>query len=101
MIFPTVEFAVFFPVVLGLSWLLMPRPALWKPFILAISYAFYAAADWRFVVLLVVITLVNQAAAVAASRTEGRQRTAIVISGSGRPSPMSFSSASTCPVKKP
>jgi alginate O-acetyltransferase complex protein AlgI len=77
-IFPTVEFAVFFPVVLGLSWLLMPRPALWKPFILAISYAFYAAADWRFVVLLVVITLVNQAAAVAASRTEGRQRTAIV-----------------------
>ena len=77
MIFPTVEFAIFFPVVLGLSWWLMPRQALWKPFILAISYAFYAAADWRFVLLLVGITLVNQAAAVAASRSEGRRRTAI------------------------
>jgi alginate O-acetyltransferase complex protein AlgI len=77
-IFPTVEFAVFFPIVLGLSWLLMPRPALWKPFILTISYAFYAAADWRFVLLLVGITLVNQAAAVGAARSQGRRRTAIV-----------------------
>ena len=54
MIFPTVEFAIFFPVVLALSWALMPRPRLWKPFILVASYVFYArgrtgssASCWR------------------------------------------------------
>ena len=35
MVFPSIEFAVFFPPVLALSWALMPRPRLWKPFILA------------------------------------------------------------------
>ena len=43
-VFPTVEFAIFFPIVLALSWALMPQPALWKPFILVASYVFYAAA---------------------------------------------------------
>ena len=52
MLFPTIEFAIFFPVVLGLSWLLMPRQALWKPFIVVASYVFYAAADPRFCLLL-------------------------------------------------
>ena len=33
-VFPSFEFAFFFPVVLALSWALMPRPRLWKPFIL-------------------------------------------------------------------
>ncbi len=48
MVFPSIEFAIFLPVVLVLSWLLMPRPALWKPFILAASYVFYAAASPRY-----------------------------------------------------
>ena len=34
-VFPSFEFAFFFPLVLALSWALMPRPRLWKPFILA------------------------------------------------------------------
>ena len=69
MIFPTVQFAIFFPVVLGLSWLLMPRPAIWKPFMLAASYVFYGAAGWRFAVILAVVTLGNQAAALLMRRT--------------------------------
>ena len=52
MLFPTVQFAVFFPPVFALSWLLMSRPKLWKPFIVAASYLFYAAADWRFCFLI-------------------------------------------------
>ena len=63
MLFPTVQFAIFFPLVLGLNWLLMPRPWFWKPFIVVASYAFYAAANWRFCFLLGGITLWNQAAA--------------------------------------
>ena len=51
-LFPTVEFAIFFPIVLALSWALMPRQDCWKPFILVASYVFYAAADPRFCLLL-------------------------------------------------
>ena len=60
MIFPTVEFAIFFPLVLGLSWLLMPYPKVWKPFILICSYAFYAASEVKFCLLLFALTAVNQ-----------------------------------------
>jgi alginate O-acetyltransferase complex protein AlgI len=69
-LFPTVEFALFFPLVLALSWALMPRQALWKPFIIVASYVFYGYASWRFCVLLAAITLGNQAAAKLLGRTQ-------------------------------
>ncbi|HNF83553.1 MAG TPA: MBOAT family protein [Solirubrobacterales bacterium] len=76
MLFPTVEFAIFFPVVLALSWLLMPRQKLWKPYIIIASYVFYAAANPKFCLLLAGITLGNQAAAklIAAAGTERHRK---------------------------
>ncbi len=68
MVFPTIEFAAFFVVVLTLSWLLMPHPRVWKPFIIAASYFFYGYADVRFTLLLASVTIVNQAAALAVGR---------------------------------
>ena len=68
MVFPTIEFAAFFVVVLLASWLLMPTPKYWKPFIFAASLAFYAAADWRWVFLLLASIVGNQAAATVISR---------------------------------
>jgi alginate O-acetyltransferase complex protein AlgI len=62
-LFPTVQFAIFFPIVLALSWLLMPRQHLWKPFIVFASYVFYAYVSWKFCLLLGGITLGNQTAA--------------------------------------
>ncbi len=59
---------MFFPVVLGLSWALMPHPRLWKPFALAVSYVFYAAADPKFCLLLAAVTLANQIGAVLVER---------------------------------
>ncbi|HEY7266509.1 MAG TPA: MBOAT family protein [Solirubrobacterales bacterium] len=70
MLFPTVEFAIFFPIVLIISWALMSRQPLWKPFIVVASYVFYAAADPRFCLLLAAITLVSQLASVGIHRTE-------------------------------
>jgi D-alanyl-lipoteichoic acid acyltransferase DltB (MBOAT superfamily) len=70
-VFPSVEFALFFPLVLVLSWVLMPHPRLWKPFALVASYTFYMAASWKFGVLLALVTLGNQVAATALSRTTG------------------------------
>jgi alginate O-acetyltransferase complex protein AlgI len=68
-LFPTVQFGLFFAVVLPLSWALMARPGLWKPFIVAASYVFYAAASWRFCLLLAGVTVGNQLAARAINRT--------------------------------
>ena len=67
-VFPTIEFAAFFVVVMTCSWLLMPHPRLWKPFIIAASYFFYGYADLRFTLLLATVTIVNQTAALALGR---------------------------------
>jgi D-alanyl-lipoteichoic acid acyltransferase DltB (MBOAT superfamily) len=78
-VFPSFEFAFFFPVVLCLSWLLMPRPHLWKPFVLVASYVFYAAASPRYALLLAAVTLANQAGAVLVGRSsEDTTRTRIM-----------------------
>jgi alginate O-acetyltransferase complex protein AlgI len=74
LLFPTVEFAIFFPIVLAISWALMAHQPLWKPFIIVASYVFYAAADPRFCLLLGAITLVSQASVVAIHRTEDERR---------------------------
>jgi D-alanyl-lipoteichoic acid acyltransferase DltB (MBOAT superfamily) len=78
-VFPTIEFGVFFLAVLALSWALMPRPRVWKPFILAASAVFYGAASWSWVLLLVAVIVANQVAAVAVHHTRRpRGRTAIM-----------------------
>ena len=51
MLFPTITFAVFFLLVFIGNWLLMPRPRLWKPFILLASFVFYGCRVWRCVLL--------------------------------------------------
>jgi alginate O-acetyltransferase complex protein AlgI len=58
-LFPTMTFALFFVVVLGVSWKLNDRPVEWKWFVLAASYFFYGWADWRFCFLLAGSTLGN------------------------------------------
>ena len=74
MLFPTVQFAIFFPIVLALSWALMTRQRLWKPFVVFASYFFYACANPRFCLLLGAITLGNQAAAKLLHRTDDERR---------------------------
>jgi len=73
MIFPTLEFAVFFSLVLPLSWALMPYPRLWKPFMIGASYVFYGSADVHYVLLLAFCTVWNQLLACTIARS-GRDR---------------------------
>ena len=70
MLFPTVTFAIFFLIVLPLSWALMPHRRAWQVWILLASYVFYAWWDWRFVLLLAASTVVNHVLAVAIYRTQ-------------------------------
>ncbi len=80
MLFPTLNFAIFFLVVFTASWLLMPHRTAWKWFMLAASWYFYANWDWRFVALIAGSSLVNQAFGVAISRAdEPRRRKTLVI----------------------
>jgi D-alanyl-lipoteichoic acid acyltransferase DltB (MBOAT superfamily) len=79
-LFPTATFAIFFLLVLPLSWLLMPNVHRWRPFIVVASYVFYAWWDWRFVFLLAGCTLWNQVLAVRISRAaDHRQRKALLV----------------------
>ena len=59
MLFPTVEFAIYFPIILAISWALMPHLDWWKIFIVVASYVFYGTANWKFCFLLGGVTLVN------------------------------------------
>ncbi len=72
MLFPTATFAVFFLVVLPVSWALMPSQRAWRAFILVASYVFYGWWDWRFVFLLAASTIANHVLAVAIYRHERR-----------------------------
>ena len=65
-------FALFFVVVLGVSWKLHDRPVEWKLFVLAASYVFYGWADWMFCLLLAGSTLGNWLVALAVARARGR-----------------------------
>jgi D-alanyl-lipoteichoic acid acyltransferase DltB (MBOAT superfamily) len=74
MLFPTVSFAVFFAVVLPISWLLMPHRTWWKLFMVAASWFFYGCAGWGFVLLLAASTVVNHFMAFNVDRTSGQAR---------------------------
>jgi len=62
MLFPTLDFALFFMVVFAVSWELRNRQDARKVFLLAASYFFYGYWDWRFTALLAASSLVNYAA---------------------------------------
>ena len=56
MLFPTIDFAIFFAVVFTVQWLLDPYAGPWKAFMVVASYVFYAWWDWRFIFLLAAST---------------------------------------------
>ncbi len=61
MLFPTIDFAVFFLVVFTGSWMLRPHRVPWRLFILASSIYFYGYWSWRLVPLLLGTVVVNWA----------------------------------------
>ena len=68
MIFTELRFFFFFAVVLAIYWLL--RANTWrKLWLLAASYFFYAAWDWRFLSLILVSTIVDYCAGLAIANT--------------------------------
>ena len=62
MVFNSIEFAVFLPIVFLLYWFVCGRSARWQNLLLLIaSYVFYAWWDWRFLRLIAFTTLTTYA----------------------------------------
>jgi alginate O-acetyltransferase complex protein AlgI len=70
MLFPTIDFAIFFAVAFTANWLLNPFPRVWKLAMIALSYFFYSWWDWRFVFLLAASTIIAQLGAMAIAHFE-------------------------------
>lgn len=62
MLFPTLDFALFFLAVFTVAWALRDRLEARKALLLGASYFFYGYWDWRFCLLLLGSSLVNYAA---------------------------------------
>ncbi len=73
MLFPTVDFAIFFAVVFLGHWLLNPRPLPWKLFMIGASYFFYAWWDPAFIALLAGVSVLAQVGALAVARQENER----------------------------
>jgi len=74
MLFPTVEFGIFFVLVFAGYWAVAGRTRLSKYFLLAASYFFYAQWDWRFVHLLFFCSLANYLSGIWIGREEDPAR---------------------------
>ena len=74
MLFPTVEYAVFFLAVLAIAWPLSRWVNPHKIFLLAASYVFYGFWSWRYVPLLIAVSLFAGVIASAIQRTENVER---------------------------
>ncbi len=79
MLFPTLTFAIFFIIVYPIYWFLRERDSGWKWFILAASYVFYGAWDWRFVFLIILSTVVNQEFALRISRSAEQHKRGLLV----------------------
>jgi D-alanyl-lipoteichoic acid acyltransferase DltB (MBOAT superfamily) len=78
MLFPTIQFGIFFPIVFLVSWLLRPYPTRWKLFMILASYVFYGWWDWRFCFLLAASTIANQIFVAGICATRGVVKRAVL-----------------------
>lgn len=76
MLFPTIDFAIFFAVVYTVQWLLVPYAGPWKAFMVVASYVFYAWWDWRFIFLLAGATAVAAVGGRLVDANQGAKRRA-------------------------
>ncbi len=79
MLFPTIDFAIFFAVAFAANWLLNPYPRAWKLAMLAASYLFYSWWDWRFVFLLAASSAIAHFGAVAVTRARDPRRRKVAL----------------------
>ncbi len=78
MLFPTLDFGLFFIFVFVAAWSLRQHVSAHKYFLIGASYFFYGYWDWRFLALLAASSTINYAAGRMLNSDYPRRRTAIV-----------------------
>ncbi len=78
MLFPTIDFAIFFAVVFTVQWLLVPFAGPWKVFMVVASYVFYAWWDWHFIFLLAASTVFAFVGGRLVDKAEGTSRKVVL-----------------------
>ena len=68
MLFNSIDFAVFLPLVFSIYWLLNKSLKLQNLLLLLSSYLFYGYWDWRFLSLIIFSTLVDYSIGIALSK---------------------------------
>ena len=83
MLFPTLDFALFFLVVFAVAWELRNHNEFRKVFLLGASYVFYGYWDWRFTALLAASSLINYIAGrlvgITQAETQRKKLVAIAV----------------------
>ena len=74
MLFNSVGFAIFLPVVFLLYWMAKDRLSLQNMLLLIASYFFYACWDWRFLFLLLFSTLLDFLTGIKIAGTETKRK---------------------------
>lgn len=81
MLFNSLEFTVFLPLVFGLYWAIGADRRRTQNFVLLVaSYVFYGWWDWRFLSLIAVSTLVDYWVGIALAHSAGRRRRVLWLS---------------------
>ena len=80
MIFTELRFVFFFVIVYLVYWFFLTRNTPRKVFLLAASYAFYAAWDWRFLGLILAITSIDFAASHLFPRYPDKKKQLLILS---------------------
>ena len=79
MLFPTVEFGIFFFIVFTAGWLLKSHNAWRKLFLVLTNYFFYWSWDWRFTILLLFCSSGNYAFGRLLGSTENDRKRKIIV----------------------
>ena len=75
MLFNSIEFLIFLPLVFAGYWLIFKRLRIQNLFIVACSYLFYGWWDWRFLLLIAFTTLCSFLSGILIEKKEGSRKT--------------------------
>ncbi|MGB0647194.1 MAG: MBOAT family O-acyltransferase [Bradymonadia bacterium] len=79
MLFPTIEFGIFFALVLPIAWALRSRRTARKWFLVTMSYVFYGFWDWRFTLLLLQCSAMNYGMGLWLQNSRHKQRQIVTL----------------------
>ena len=72
MLFNSLDFAIFFPIVIIIYWIVSKKIVLRNSFLLIASYVFYAWWDWRFLFLIIFSSFIDYIVGLKLNQTENK-----------------------------